>query len=170
MKPGFDRIAKLALSLGCLPVPYWVLAEVLGATGARDSRLLITLVEARRENWKCLMRGHLQSLTESMRYLSKGEFVAAADAVESNFALTPGTVEYCREPLFTKENSVRAATLPPSPPPEVRAMFDGMHAAARTFVIDARTASGSKDPSAAWKSLAALGGTCSACHLVYRID
>ena len=52
----------------------------------------------------------------------------------------------------------------------VRAMFDEMHSAARAFVIDAREASRSKDPTAAWKSLAALGGTCSACHLVYRID
>jgi cytochrome c556 len=160
----------IVLSVGCLLVPYWVLAEVPGATVPRDPRLPIALVEARRENWKCLMRGHLQSLTESMRHLSKGEFVAAAAAVESNFGLAPGTVEYCREPLFTKDDSVRAATLPPSPPPQVRAMFDGMHTAARTFVIDARAASRSKDPSAAWKSLAALGDTCSACHLVYRID
>jgi hypothetical protein len=160
----------IVLSVSCLLVPYRVLAEVPGATVPRDPRLPIALVEARRENWKCLMRGHLRSLTESMRHLSRGEFVAAAAAVESNFGLAPGTVEYCREPLFTKEDSVRAATLPPSPPPEARAMFDGMHTAARTFVIDARTASHSKDPTAAWKSLAALGDTCSVCHLVYRID
>jgi mono/diheme cytochrome c family protein len=132
--------------------------------------LPIALAEARRNNWKCLMRGHLQSLTESMRHLSSGEFEAAAAAAESNFGLAPGTVEYCREPPFTKEDSERAAMLPPSPPPEVRAMFDEMHAAARVFVVDARAASRSKDPAAAWKSLAALGGTCSACHAVYRID
>ena len=42
-----------------------------------------------------------------------------------------GTVEYCREPLFTKEDFGVAPTLPPSPPPPVRAMFDEMHAAAR---------------------------------------
>jgi cytochrome c556 len=116
------------------------------------------------------MRGHLQSLTESMRHLSNGEFDAAAAAAESNFGLAPGTTEYCREPIFTKDDSERAATLPPSPPPAVRAMFDEMHTAARAFVIDARAASRTKDPTAAWKSLAALGGTCSACHVVYRID
>jgi hypothetical protein len=116
------------------------------------------------------MRGHLRSLTESMRHLSSGEFEAAAAAAESNFGLAPGAVEYCREPLFMKEDSVRAATLPPSPPPEVRAMFDEMHAAARVFVNDARAASCTKDPATAWKSLAALGGTSSACHLVYKID
>jgi hypothetical protein len=160
----------IVLSVGCLLVPYRVLAEVAGATVPRDPRLLIALVEARRENWKCLMRGHLQSLTESMRHLSKGEFEAAAAAAESHFGLAVGTVEYCREPLFTKEDSVRAATLPPSPPPPVRAMFDEMHTAARAFVIDARAASRSNDPTAAWKSLAALGDTCSACHFVYRID
>jgi cytochrome c556 len=161
----------IVLALGCLFVPCWVLAKVPavpGTTVARDPRLPIALAEARRENWKCLMRGHLQSLTESMRHLSKGEFEAAA--AEANFGLAPGTVEYCREPLFTKEDSVRAATLPPSPAPQVRAMFDAMHTAARAFVIDARAASRSKDPTAAWKSLAALGDTCSACHVVYRID
>lgn len=163
----------ILLAVGCLLVPCWVLARVSAVpatTVARDRRLPIALGEARRENWRCLMRGHLQSLTESIRHLSNGEFEAAAVSAESNFGLAPGIVEYCREPLFTKEDSVRAATMPPSPPPEVRAMFDGMHAAARTFVIDARAASRSKDPSAAWKSLAALGDTCSACHLIYRID
>ena len=161
---------KLVLSVCCILASYRLFAEVPVATVARDPRSLITLAEARRENWKCLMRGHLRSLTESMRHLSSGDFEAAAAAVESNFGLAPGTVEYCREPLFTKEESVRAATLLPSPPQEARAMFDAMHAAARTFVIDARNGSRSKDPSAAWRSLASLGDTCSACHLVYRID
>ena len=188
MKPSFDRMPKsdakraragsrartgIVLAAGCLLVPCGVLAQVQPmptTKAARDPRLPIALAEARRENWKCLMRGHLQSLTESMRHLSNGEFEAAAAAAESNFGLAPGTVEYCREPLFTKEDSERAATLLPSPPPEVRAMFDEMHSAARAFVIDARAASRSKDPTAAWKSLAALGGTCSACHVVYRID
>jgi cytochrome c556 len=163
----------IVLAVGCLFVPCWALAQasaVPGTTVRRDPRLPIALAEARRENWKCLMRGHLQSLTESMRHLSKGEFEAAAAAAESHFGLAPGTVEYCREPLFTKEDSVRAATLPPSPPPQVRAMLDEMHTAARAFVIDARAASRSNDPTAAWKSLAALGDTCSACHVVYRID
>jgi hypothetical protein len=163
----------IVLAVGCLIVPCWLLAQVPavpGTTFPRDPRLPIALAEARRENWKCLMRGHLQSLTESMRHLSKGEFEAAAAAAESNFGLAPGTGEYCREPLFTKEDSVRAATLPPSPPPQVRAMFDEMHTAARAFVIDARAASRTNDPTAAWKSLAALGGTCSACNVVYRID
>jgi hypothetical protein len=105
-----------------------------------------------------------------MRHLSNGEFEAAAASAESNFGLAPGTVEYCREPLFRKEDSEHAATLPPSPPPEVRAMFDEMHSAGRAFVISARRASRTKDPTAAWKSLAALGGTCSACHIVYRVD
>jgi hypothetical protein len=182
MKLSFDRMPKLdaerarmgiVLAAGFLIVPCWVLAQVQPmptTTAARDPRLPIALAEARRENWKCLMRGHLQSLTESMRHLSNGEFEAAAAAAESNFGLAPGTVEYCREPLFTKETSERAAMLPPSPPPEVRAMFDEMHNAARAFVTDARAASRSQDPTAAWKSLAALGGTCSACHVVYRID
>jgi hypothetical protein len=163
----------IVLVAGCLLMPCWALAQVPSlpaSTVARDSRLPIVLAEARRENWKCLMRGHLQSLAESMRHLSNGEFEAAAAAAESNFGLAPGTVEYCREPLFTKEDSERAATLPPWPPPEVRAMFDQMHTAARAFVVDARAASRSKDPTAAWKSLAALGGTCSGCHVVYRID
>jgi len=145
-------------------------AAVAGKTLLRDRRLPIALAEARRENWKCLMRGHLRTLTDSMRYLSNGEFEAAAAAAESNFGLAPGTVEYCREPLFTKEDSVRAATLPPSPPPQVRAMFDEMHDAARAFVIDARAAVRDRDPSAAWRSLSALGNTCTACHVLYRID
>ena len=166
-------VVGIVLAMGCLPVPCWVLAQVSSAPATRaalDRRLPIALAEARRENWRCLMRGHLQSLTDSMRHLSNGEFEAAAVSAESNFGLAPGTVEYCREPLFTKEDSERAATLPPSPPPEVRAMFDEMHAAARVFVGDARGASRTKDPTAAWKSLAALGGTCSACHVVYRIE
>jgi hypothetical protein len=164
---------RLVLAAGCLLAPYWVFAQaqpMSPPTVARDPRLLIALAEARRENWKCLMRGHLQSLAESMRHLSNGEYEAAAAAAESNFGLAPGTVEYCREPLFTKEDSARAAMLPPPPPPEVRAMFDEMHNAARVFVLDARAASRSKDSTAAWKSLAALGGTCSACHVVYRVD
>jgi hypothetical protein len=49
----------IVLSVGCLLVPYWALAEVPGATVPRDPRLPIALVEARRENWKCLMRGNL---------------------------------------------------------------------------------------------------------------
>ena len=164
---------EIAPAVLCLLVPCWGLAQVPAAPAAKvtqDPRLPIVLAEARRDNWRCLMRGHLQSLTESMRHLSNGEFEAAAAAAESNFGLAPGTSEYCREPLFTRSDSERAATLPPSPPPEVRAMFDEMHTAARAFVIDARAASHSKDPTAAWKSLAALGGTCSACHVVYRID
>jgi len=44
-----------------------------------------------------------------------------------------------------------------------------MHTAARAFVIDARAASRTKDSTAAWKSLAARGDTCSA-HVGYRID
>lgn len=163
----------IVLVAGCLLMPCWVLAQVPpvpASTVARDSRLFIALAEVRRENWKCLMRGHLQSITESMRHLSNGEFEAAAAAAESNFGLAAGTVEYCREPSFTKESSERAAMLPPSRPPEVRAMFDEMHTVARAFVVDARAASRSKDLTAAWKSLAALDGTCSACHVVYRID
>ena len=186
MKSSLDRVPKLdakrgraprraqigsVMAVGCLLALCGMLAQAQATTvAARDPRLHIALAEARRENWKCLMRGHLHSLTESMRHLSNGEFEAAAAAAESNFGLAPGTSEYCREPLFTKSDSERAATLPPSPPPEVRAMFDEMHTAARAFVIDARAASRSKDPTAAWKSLAALGGTCSACHVVYRID
>ena len=164
---------RIALAVGFLLVPCWVVAQMPPAPAANvrhDRRFPIVLAEARRDNWRCLMRGHLQSLTESMRHLSNGEFEAAAAATESNFGLAPGTGEYCREPLFTKSESERAATLPPSPPPEVRAMFDAMHAAARVFVVDARAASRSKNPTSAWRSLAALGGTCSACHVVYRID
>ena len=164
---------RLVLAASSLLAPYWVFGQAQPMpppTVARDPRLLIALAEARRENWKCLMRGHLQSLAESMRHLSNGEYEAAAAAAESNFGLVPGTVEYCREALFTKEDSARAAMLPPSPPPEVRAMFDEMHSAARAFVLDARAASRSKDSTAAWKSLAALSGTCSACHVVYRVD
>src|SRR5260370_19322225 len=61
------------LAVGCLLVPCWALAQVPAAPGAtvpRDPRLPIALAEARRENWKCLMRCHLQSLTESIRPLS----------------------------------------------------------------------------------------------------
>ena len=169
------RMAKLGIMLvACgflVPGPVQAqLSAVPAEKAARDPRLPITLAAARRDNWRCLMRGHLRSLTESMRHLSNGEFEAAAQATESNFGLAPGTVEYCREPLFTQEGSVRAAALPPSPPPEVRAMFDEMHAAARAFVVDARGASRTGDPAAAWKSLAALGGTCSACHVIFRVD
>jgi hypothetical protein len=163
----------IVLAAGYLVAHNWAFAQapvVPRTTAPHDPRLYIALAEARRENWKCLMRGHLRSLTESMQHLSSGEFEAAAAAAESNYGLSPGAVEYCREPLFTKEDSVRAATLLPSPPSEVRAMFDEMHAAARIFVTDARVASRTNDPAAAWKSLAALGGTCSACHLLYRID
>jgi hypothetical protein len=173
----------IVLAAGYLLVPCWSLAQALAgpehavpapAVAAvklgRDPRLPIALAEARRENWRCLMRGHLRSLTDSMRQLSNGEFEVAAVSTESNFGLAPGSVEYCREPLFTKKDSVRAAALPPSPPPEVRAMFDEMHAAARGFVVNAREAARTKDPAAAWKSLAALGGTCTGCHVVYRID
>ncbi len=177
MEPSLDSPmafeAIIAFAVGCLLMPPCTLAQTSagpGPTVLRDPRLSKALAEPRRDNWKCLMRGHLRSLTESMRHLSEGEFEAAAAAAESNFALVPGTVEYCREPLFTKEDSVRAATIPPSPPPPVRAMFDEMHAAARDFVFEARAASRTKDPGAAWKSLAALGNTCSACHFVYRVD
>jgi hypothetical protein len=160
----------ISLAVGWLTMPCSLFAQAPAATVAHDSRLPIALAEARRENWKCLMRGHLRALTESMRHLSNGEYEAAAAATESNFGLAPGTVEYCREPLFTRRDSERAATLPPSPPPEVHAMFDEMHAAARTFVIDARAAFRTNNPADAWKSLAALGGTCSACHVAYRVD
>ena len=170
--------SAMVLAVVCLLVPCWVLAEdpavpasaVPAVKAGRDPRIPIALAEARRENWRCLMRGHLRSLTDSMRHLSNGEFEAAAVSTESNFGLAPGTVEYCREPLFTKEDSVRASALPPSPSPEVRAMFDEMHAAARGFVAHAREASRTNDPAPAWKSLAALGGTCTGCHVVYRVD
>jgi predicted CxxxxCH...CXXCH cytochrome family protein len=165
--------SRCLVAVGCLLTPGWGLAqlpEVPAMNVALDRRVPIALAEARRENWKCLMRGHLRSLTDSMRHLSSGEFEAAATATESNFGLAPGTAEYCREPLFTRQDSERAAALPPAPPPEVRAMFDEMHSAARAFVVDARKASRSKDPTAAWRSLAALGDTCSACHVLYRVE
>jgi cytochrome c556 len=161
---------QVALVVGYLLMPIALLAEAPAASTARDSRLPIALAPPRRENWKCLMRGHLHALTESMRHLSNGEFELAAATTESNFGLATGTVEYCRERLFSKEESEQAAKLPPSPPPEVVAMFDEMHAAARVFVTNARAASRTNDPAAAWKSLAALGDTCIGCHLVYRID
>ena len=163
----------VVLTVACLLVYCGAIAQAPAAPGttvSRDPRLPIALAAARRENWNCLMRGHFRSITESMRLLSEGEFEAAAAVVENHFGLAPGTVEYCREPLFTKEDSVAAAKLPPSPSPQVRAMFDEMHAAARVFIMDARAASRTKDPTLAWRSLAALGNTCSACHAVYRLD
>src|ERR1700728_3901662 len=98
MKPRLDRM-RTVLAAGCLLAPCWALAQIQPVpltTAARDPRLPIVLAQARRENWKCLMRGHLQSLTESMRHLSNGEFEAAAAVAEFNFGLAPGTIEYCR--------------------------------------------------------------------------
>jgi hypothetical protein len=145
---------------------YW--SEGLHAPGYRLRRVL--RMEAHNIGRKCLMRSHFQSLTEAMRQLSRGEFAAAADLADSNFRLVPGSAEYCCEPSFTKQDSLRVAVLPQAPPPQLRAMLVALHIAARAFVIDARAASRTKDPTAAWKSLAALGDICSACHLIYRID
>jgi hypothetical protein len=135
-----------------------------------DPRAVIRLAPARRENWQCLMRGHLQSLIESMRHLASGEYEAAAAATEDHYGLRPGTAEYCREPLFTKEASVSAATLPPAPPEAVSAMFVNMHDAARQFAAEARKARNTGDPTPAWKSLAAVAEYCSACHAAYRLE
>src|SRR5258707_7863950 len=82
------RIVPGVTALAALLVPLCTLAQspaVSSQPTLRDPRLSIALAEARRKNWKCLMRGHLRSLTESMRHLSEGEFEAAAVDTESNF-------------------------------------------------------------------------------------
>jgi hypothetical protein len=68
MNSSFDRTATLGaeivLAVSCLLVPCWALAQVPNVPAtkvARDPRLPIVLAEARRQNWRCLMRGHLQS-------------------------------------------------------------------------------------------------------------
>ena len=137
---------------------------------ALDPRTAISLAPAREDNWRCLMRGHLKTLTDAMRQLAAGEYEAAATGVEDNFGLLAGGHEYCREPIFSKEESVLAARLPPSPPAAVRAMFEAMHSAARTFSADARHVATGAEVKVAWTSLAALGATCTACHTVYRLD
>jgi hypothetical protein len=139
-------------------------------TTQSDPRAVIKLAPARHDNWQCLMRGHLQSLIDSMRYLASGEYEAAAAATEDHYGLRPGTVEYCREALFTKQASVSAATLPPAPPQAVSAMFVSMHDAARKFAAEARKARNSGDPMPAWKALAAVAEYCSACHATYRLE
>jgi hypothetical protein len=45
-----------------------------------------------------------------------------------------------------------------------------MHAAAREFSANARPIGSGGDVTKAWNSLAPRGGTCTACHAVYRID
>jgi len=136
---------------------------------ALDPRHELKLAPAREDNWRCQMRGHLRTLTDAMRQMAAGEYESAAAAIDENFGLLPGGQEYCREPIFTKDESIVASRLPPSPPPEVRAMFELMHAAAREFSANARLVTSGGDAAKAWKSLAALGGTCTACHAVYRI-
>jgi hypothetical protein len=130
----------------------------------------IALAGARRDNWRCLMRGHLKALVEAMQHMSVGKYALAAAVTEDNYGLAPGKEEYCREPLFTKDASSAAATLPPQPPEPVRAMFSGMQEAARAFVRAARNVPRTGDPTPAWKSLAALAGYCSACHAAYRLE
>jgi len=137
---------------------------------ALDPRRELKLAPARVDNWRCQMRGHLRTLTDAMRELAAGSYDAAAATVDDNFGLSPDGQEYCREPIFSREESVTASRLPPSPPPEVRAMFELMHAAAREFSANARQIGSGGDVTKAWKSLAALGGTCTACHAAYRID
>jgi hypothetical protein len=166
---------KHALLTLCLIV--WASVAAHGQAGAQsapvvapDPRIPIALAEARRENWRCLMRGHLKALIEAMQHMSAGEYSLAARVTEDNYGLAPGKPEYCREPLFTKDASIIAAGLPPPPPEAVRGMFSGMQQAAAVFVDEARDAQRSGNPASAWKSLAALGAHCSACHAAYRLE
>jgi len=135
-----------------------------------DTRTPIALADLRRANWQCLMRGHLRTLVDAMQHLSAGDYVRAAEVTEDNYGLTRGQSEYCREPLFTKEASMAAATLPPQPPEPVRALFGEMQVAATAFARAAREAQRTGDSGPAWKSLAVLGGYCSACHAAYRLQ
>jgi hypothetical protein len=122
---------KHSLLTLCLIV--WASVEAHGQAGtqsapvaAPDPRIPIVLAQARRENWRCLMRGHLKALIEAMQHMSAGEYALAAMVTEDNYGLAPGKPEYCREPLFTKDASITAAGLPPPPPEAVRGMFSGM--------------------------------------------
>ena len=137
---------------------------------AADTRLPITLAKARHDNWRCLMRGHLTSLVETMQRMSAGEFENAASEVEEHYGLRPSVVEFCHEPIFSKEASVAAAKLPPNPPEPVRAMFVAMKVASQHFVDEARHAGSTGDPKAAWAALSTLAGYCTACHRAYRLQ
>ena len=58
----------------------------------------------------------------------------------------------------------------PQPPEPVRALFGEMRVAASAFARAAREAQRTGDSTPAWKSLAVLGGYCSACHAAYRLQ
>lgn len=168
----FRHFARTAVAVAVFTVTSGAVAQSAPPTDrhALDPRHELKLAPARVDNWRCQMRGHLRTLTDAMRELAAGNYEAAATAVDDNFGLSPGGQEYCREPMFTREESVTDSRLPPSPPPEVRAMFELMHAAAREFSANARQIGSGGDVTKAWNSLASLGGTCTACHAVYRLD
>ena len=116
------------------------------------------------------MRGHLSALTEAMRRLSDGDYEGAALLTETHYALIPDTAEYCEERMFTKEESIAAARLPPAAPDPLPQMFNAMHDAARAFAAEARRAKLSGDSTVAWKALAAMSTYCDACHAGYRLE
>jgi hypothetical protein len=135
-----------------------------------DPRTPIALAPARRDNWRCLMRGHLNALVQVMQHMSAGEYQQAATLAEHNFGLVENQPEFCHEALFTKESSIAAATLPPQPPQVVREMFRVMRETAAQFVRTARAVPHGGDPAVAWSALAKLGGQCPACHAAYRLE
>jgi cytochrome c556 len=135
-----------------------------------DTRIPIALAAARRDNWRCLMRGHLSALVQVMQHMSAGEYPQAAALAERNFGLVANQPEFCHEPLFSKEASLAAATLAPQPPEAVRAMFRVMRTTAAQFVRAARAVPPGGNPAAAWSALAKLGGQCPACHAAYRLE
>lgn len=137
---------------------------------AADTRQPIALAKARHDNWRCLMRGHLTSLVETMQEMSAGEYEKAASEVEQHYGLRPGAVEFCHEPIFSKEASVAAAQLAPNPPEPVRAMFVGMKTASQHFADEARQAAAAGNPKAAWAALSTLAGFCTSCHAAYRLE
>lgn len=138
--------------------------------GTADPRQPIHLAPARRDNWRCLMRGHLSSLIDSMRLLSAGSYEAAAATTEDHYGLRPGTAEFCHESMFTPEASIAAAKLLPNAPDPIPAMFVSMHEAARAFALEARKAKTTGDAALAWKALATMAEYCNACHAGYRLD
>jgi predicted CxxxxCH...CXXCH cytochrome family protein len=88
---------------------------------------------------------------------------------EDHYGFRPGTVEYCREPIFSKESSLAAAQLPPDPSGPVREMFKAMKNSGQRFVEEARRAAKTGDPAPAWKTLTAMAEYCNACHAAYRL-
>lgn len=170
-----SRSLALGVVLGMLWAPLDAAPPAASAPSAsdartKDPRIPFTLDPARRANFECLMRGHLEALSLLMKAVSAGDYAGAATLADERFSLTPGTKDYCREPLFTREASLATLNLPPAPPDGVKALFASMHAAADAFRTDAHSAATGGDPKPALKSLASLAASCHACHAAYRLD